>query len=369
MPEWLGDMGESVSIERSATPREEETHEAGLPIPRLHGPLRYGILIGFGVLLIVGVFVLVGKVAGYTKTLDSLKGASPVWLAFCFGSQVISYAAYVVLFRAFAELGGRPCPPIWLTSRIVFASLGATRLLAAGGVGGIAVFYWALRQLGFGGHQSVVRVFALNTALYASFGAATLIAALALLVGLGEDVPLAMTLPWIAGLGVLAALGLAVTRPDRAARLTAESAEGRLRRAAGGAIEGARLVRSLAEEPRANRATLVAAPLYWFGDMSCLWAALRAFDIALSPQALVLAYATGFLANMLPLPTGGIGGVDAATTFALTVVGVPLSAALLGVFTYRFFSFLLPTLPAVVAIPGLPRAGRELRALAPSAAT
>ena len=62
---------------------------------------------------------------------------------------------------------------------------------------------------------------------------------------------------------------------------------------------------SLAEEPRANRATLVAAPLYWFGDMSCLWAALRAFDIALSPQALVLAYATGFLANMLPLPTGG----------------------------------------------------------------
>ena len=168
MPEWLGDMGESVSIERSARPREEEAHEAGLPIPRLHGPLRYVVLIGFGVLLVVGVFVLVGKVAGYTKTLDSLKGASPVWLAFCFGSQVISYAAYVVLFRAFAGLGGRPCPPIWLTSRIVFASLGATRLLAAGGVGGIAVFYWALRQLGFGGHQSVVRVFALNTALYAT---------------------------------------------------------------------------------------------------------------------------------------------------------------------------------------------------------
>jgi uncharacterized membrane protein YbhN (UPF0104 family) len=91
--------------------------------------------------------------------------------------------------------------------------------------------------------------------------------------------------------------------------------------------------------------------------------------VTLSPQALVLAYATGFLANLLPLPTGGIGGVDAATTFALTVVGVPLSAALLGVFTYRFFSFLLPTLPAIVAIPALPRAGRELRELAPSPAT
>jgi uncharacterized membrane protein YbhN (UPF0104 family) len=362
------DVGKSVSIDRAARPREDEAHEAGLPIPRLHGRLRYVVIIGFGLLLIVGVFLLVSKVAGYTKTLDSLKAASPIWLAVCFGSQVVSYAAYVVLFRTFAELGAGPRPPVWLASRIVFAALGATRLLAAGGAGGIAVFYWAFRQLGFGGHKAVVRVFALNTALYATFGAATFIAALALLLGLGEDVPLAMTLPWIAALGLLALLGAAVTRPDRAARLMARSEEGRLRRAAGGAVEGAQLVRSLAEEPRANRATLAAAPLYWFGDMSCLWAGLRAFDIALSPQALVLAYATGFLANMLPLPTGGIGGVDAATTFALTVVGVPLSAALLGVFTYRFFSFLLPTLPAVIAIPGLPRAGRELRALAPDAA-
>ena len=95
--------------------------------------------------------------------------------------------------------------------------------------------------------------------------------------------------------------------------------------------------------------------------MACLWAGLRAFDVRIAIPELVLAYATGYLANMLPLPTGGIGGVDAATTFALTALGVPLAPALLGVFAYRFFSFLLPTVPAVLTLPALPRAGRELR--------
>jgi uncharacterized membrane protein YbhN (UPF0104 family) len=357
-------------VERQSTdgpdePQGDEAPPVGLPVPRLSGRLRYAVVIGFSTLLVVGVFVLVGRVAGYTKTLDSLKDANPVWLAVCFGSQVVSYSAYVALFRAFAALGRGPRVPSWLAARVVFAALGATRLLAAAGAGGLAVFYWALRQLGLARDAAVVRVFAINTALYATFGAAAFIAALALLVGLGEDVPLAMTLPWIAGIALIAVVGVALTRPERAGRLIAAGEKGGpVRQIAGQAVEGARLTRSLAEEPRANQATLLAAPLYWAGDMACLWAGLQAFDVSLSPQAIVLAYATGFLANMVPLPTGGIGGVDAATTFALTAVGVPLSSALLGVFTYRFFSFLLPTLPAVVAVPALPRVGRELRELA-----
>ena len=52
---------------------------------------------------------------------------------------------------------------------------------------------------------------------------------------------------------------------------------------------------------------------------------------------------------MLPLPVGGVGGVDAAMTYALTLVGVPLGTALLAVFAYRFFTFWLPFLPGVVA--------------------
>jgi uncharacterized membrane protein YbhN (UPF0104 family) len=44
------------------------------------------------------------------------------------------------------------------------------------------------------------------------------------------------------------------------------------------------------------------------------------------------------------------------------MVGVPLSAALLGVIAYRIFSFWLPIVPALIALPGLGRLRDELPA-------
>jgi uncharacterized membrane protein YbhN (UPF0104 family) len=174
-----------------------------------------------------------------------------------------------------------------------------------------------------------------------------------------------MTVPWACVLAAFFAAGAWVTSPSRAKRLTDPAAGGRLRELSSLAIAGAVTARRMANQPRTSLAPLWSGPVYWLGDMACLWAGLRAFDVRLSVAELVLAYATGYLANMLPLPTGGIGGVDAATAFALTAIGVPLAPALLGVFAYRFFSFLLPTLPAVIALPALPRIGRELARYAP----
>jgi uncharacterized membrane protein YbhN (UPF0104 family) len=70
------------------------------------------------------------------------------------------------------------------------------------------------------------------------------------------------------------------------------------------------------------------------------------------------------VANVLPLPTGGVGGVDAAMTFALNALGVPLEDALAGVIAYRFIGFWLPTIPAVVALVRLPQLGRALSKVA-----
>jgi uncharacterized membrane protein YbhN (UPF0104 family) len=278
----------------------------------------------------------------------------------CFASQVAFYAAVVFMARALGEAEGGPRIGVWLTAKISFAALGATRLFAAAGAGGLAVIYWAYRQAGLGRRAALVRVPSLNVLLYAAFGAAALISALLLLAGLPGNAPLTMTLPWASGVGLCMAVGYWVTRPVRAERLIGAE-RGKVRLALGQAVEATMLVLRLANDGRANRATLLAAPAYWLSDMFCLYAGLRAFEVRISILVLVIVYATGFLANMLPLPTGGIGGVDAATTFALTAVGVPLSSALLGVFAYRFFSFLLPTLPAVLALPTLQRLSRELQ--------
>jgi len=57
-----------------------------------------------------------------------------------------------------------------------------------------------------------------------------------------------------------------------------------------------------------------------------------------------------------------VGGVDAAMTFALHALGVPLEGALAGVIAYRFIGFWLPTIPAVWALITLPALGRTLEA-------
>jgi uncharacterized membrane protein YbhN (UPF0104 family) len=58
--------------------------------------------------------------------------------------------------------------------------------------------------------------------------------------------------------------------------------------------------------------------------------------------------------------------VDAAMTYSLTLVGVPLGTALLGVIAYRVITFWLPLIPALILVPRLrhlhdqlPRARRE----------
>ncbi len=357
-----------VSRSEDGTPSDEtppDRHEEAFPLGRLaRRPRNLLLLFAFGVLLVVGIFLLFGRVAGYAETLDQLKQAEPIWLAVCFGSQVLSYSAYVVLVRTLTAYAGGPLLPLWLATRIVFVALGITRVLAVGGAGGLGVLYWVYRQLNFARGDAFARVIALNTLLYATFGAAALIAGTTILAQFGGDVPLAMALPWVIVMAALFVVGIYVTSPRRAERLMAAEHEGRLRSVLGYAVAGAVLARNLAEHRAANRATLAGAPLYWFGDMLCLWAGLQAFGVQLTPSELVLAYATGFLANLIPIPTGGIGGVDAATTFALTAIGVPLESALLGVFVYRFFSYLLPTLPAVLAMPTLPHISRELSELA-----
>ena len=106
-----------------------------------------------------------------------------------------------------------------------------------------------------------------------------------------------------------------------------------------------------------------------WGDLLTLYAALRAFgvdDVHLA--ALVLAFATGYVATALPLPGGGSGGIEAALAFSLHAVGVPLAPALLAALVYRFFTFWLPILPALVLFPSIGGLDAELGRLKERAA-
>ena len=330
---------------------------------------RLTISIALGLLLAAGVILMIAKASGFAKLTNRLAEAHGGWLTFALFAQVVSVAGFVAAFQGMVALGGKVRLGAGTTTHVVLASLGATRLLAAAGAGGLAVNYWALRRLGFPARESVVRVLVLNTVLYAVFGLAGAASALTLLVS--PAAPAGMTIPWIAVVAFCVVAAAWVSSPKRAERLSADpgpSAHGHrfvtaLRRGIASAVAAVIATRAVFREPRRHAGLLGGAAAYWVGDIACLWLGLRAFDVDVGVATVVLGYATGYVVNVLPLPTGGIGGVDAAMTFALNALGIPLQDALAGVIAYRFLGFWLPTIPAVVALVRLPQLGRVLTKL------
>ncbi len=312
-----------------------------------------------GVALAVGTVLLVGRAAGYRTMVDDLRGAAPEWLLVALLAETGSFAGYIWALRSIVRADGGPHLSLGDGSRLVFASLGAGRVVAGGAAAGIVVDFWALRKAGLDRDEAGVRLLAFNTLLFGVFGAVAWVAALVLALGGGGGARLHLTVPWLVGVPALAAALLGLRPPRR--RLRLPGGPGRwLTRILADAQAGVVLVRSLVAHPRRNAAPLVASLLYWSGDAACLWAGLLAFGGSAPVTALVLAYATGYLSTLLPLPFGGIGGVDAALTLALGAFGVPLAEALLGVLAYRAVNFWLPTVPGLAALSTLDGLGRRL---------
>ncbi len=313
---------------------------------------RVAVVVAGSAVLAVGVVALIGKAAGYAKLVDRLDGAKGSWFALCLAGEVVAYAAYVTALRETLRAAGGPWLRWTLATRVSFASLGATRL-SPGGVGGLAVLWWALRRAGAGAARAVVLVLAVQTVVFGVFGVGAALAAAALAAGVGGSAPRPMEVAWIATVAFCVLAASWVTSPRRARRLTSTEAPS-WRRPFAFAVGGTVVVRQ-AIGRRSGLYAVGGALAYWAGDAAALWAGLRAFDGRLSLLELVLAYATGYAATILPLPLAGAGGVDAAMTYAVHALGVPLDAALLGVFAYRLFSFWLPAAPGIVALAFLRR--------------
>jgi uncharacterized membrane protein YbhN (UPF0104 family) len=316
---------------------------------------RRPLLIGLaGAVLAVGTAALIGKAAGYARLLDSLESANLHWFPVMLGGQVLAYLGYILAYRATARVNGGPRLPFGLTTWIVGASFGAYAV--ANAIGALGVDYWALRRTGAGHHAAFTRIIAFKTLEWAVLSSVVCVLAALVLGGIGADVKTEAALGWVIVVPVCFVAGRWVTSPRRVERFTKSSGVGRARRLVSDTIGSVVIVRQILGAPRANLEAIGGAVLYWSGDIVTLWAGLRAFDVQLEPIALVVGYATGYAVTMLPLPAGGVGGVDAAMTYALTLVGVPLGQALLAVFAYRFFTFWLPFLPGLVAGATLPAA-------------
>ncbi len=322
---------------------------------------RAGVGVVAAVLLVVGVSLLLARAAGFAEVRDAIEKADSRWFVVCLGAQVVALSAYADVFRGAFKWRGGPDPGFRLSAHVMLASIGATRVFAAGGVGAIAVTYWCFRRARFPADEALVRVLGFNALFYVAFAVGAWSAALVAATGLWGDVSLAFAAPWLVLVPICVGAAAFVTQPGHVERLTRPGGS-LVRRALAYAIAATAWVRSVLPDP-AGRRLLAATILYWAGNVACLWAALRSVDETVPLPELLLAFAAGHAATILPLPLGGVGGVDAAMTYALTAVGVPLALALVAVGVYRLFAFWASTIPALAALLLVPRAGTRLARL------
>lgn len=87
--------------------------------------------------------------------------------------------------------------------------------------------------------------------------------------------------------------------------------------------------------------------LNWLLDVAVLWLVFAALGRRLRLGVLLVGYGVANIAAALPITPGGLGLVEAGMSSALTVMGVPGSAAVVGVLGYRLISYWLPLLAGV----------------------
>jgi uncharacterized protein (TIRG00374 family) len=346
-------MAEPSELDQNPKP-EGPSHEEQMPRVRVTRARVVASVI-FVVAIVAGMYYVLPKLLGFRSEFKHLSHGDAWWLAAAAGLEALSFAGYVVLFRA--VFVHRTTRIGWRASyEITMAGLAATRLFAAAGAGGIALTAWALRRSGMDGRLVASRMIAFMSLLYAVYMGALVIVGLGLYLGIFPGpAPFAITIvPAIFGalvIGLFLAISLVpgdfdrlVTRGIHGHALLARIAT-RLATVPTAVSNGVRTALMLF---RSRDPGLLGAPAWWGFDIATLWASFHAFGAAPPVAVVVMAYFVGWIANTLPLP-GGIGGVEGGMIGAFSAFDVSTQSAVAAVLAYRAFSFWLPTFPGVVA--------------------
>ncbi len=307
---------------------------------------RRVVLGGLAVVATAVAVVVLDQAAHNLQLLSRLRRATPGWLALCAVGELVAYAGFVVSYQAMARVAGGPWLPARIVVRVIGLSFGAFSIATT--IGGLSVDFWALREAGESPRDASARVLGLETLRWAVLSVATCVAGVVVLVGVGHHMGPVVPAVWLAITAGGFAGGVWVSAPGRRDSLMASG--GRIGVAFAVAVRGLVYIRRVMKDrSRLRGRALGGAALFWAGELLCAWAALRSFGARVGPADLVVGYTTGYVAEGLPLPLGGAGGVDAALAGGFALAGAPLGSAVLGALGFRLFSFWLPALGAIVA--------------------
>jgi uncharacterized membrane protein YbhN (UPF0104 family) len=342
-------LEEAAPVEQRGSSNEEE-------MPRVVLTRRRAVGFGLFVLTVIAFFYFVlPKLSGVGTTVHRIERGDGWWIAIGVALELLSFAGYVMLFRAvFIRGHGRIGWPE--SYEITMAGLAATRLFAAAGAGGVALTAWALRRSGMEPRIVACRMVAFIVLLYVVFAGSLLLDGIGLGTGLfpGGGSFAITYLPAIIALLLLGVAGAVAALPGDVERRLERRASGSgrlahwLARAVTVPALAASGVRTAIDLIRSRNAGLLGAIAWWGFDISVVWAMFHAYGHAPPFTVIWMAYFVGQFGNLLPLP-GGLGGVEGAMIGAFAAFGVDFNLSVLAVLSYRGISFWLPTVPGAIA--------------------
>jgi uncharacterized membrane protein YbhN (UPF0104 family) len=308
--------------------------------------------------LLLAIYILFPSLVGLEDSLSKLGEADGVWVIVAIGFSVAAIGMYIALFKA--VVGGDAMRLTWPeTYEINLAGLAATRLFSAGGAGGIALTYWALRKGGMVRREVARRMVAFLALQYLFYPLALIVCGVLLRTGVlpGKDsVELTIVPAAVAGfLLVLGALVMLVP-PDfgrRAARF-ARGARGQAIADYAGKVpaiggEGLRFAFQLLVHPSRGGLAVLGAAGYWAANIGILWASFKAFGVSVPLAVVVQGFFLGMVANLFPLAPGGVGAVDAGMIGAFVLFGLPKETVFPAILIYRLVAFWMPIPPGIFA--------------------
>jgi uncharacterized protein (TIRG00374 family) len=309
-------------------------------------------------ILLGGIYFLFPKLAGFGDALGRLEDADPLWIAVAIGFNVLAYATYIALFKA--VVGGDALRLSWTeTYEINMAGVAATLLFSAGGAGGVALTYWALRRAGMARRDVARRMVAFVSLHYAFYPLALIVFGLLLRTGLvsgKSSVELTIVPAGVAGLLIVIGVLIALIPSDLERRLApyahGEKARSFVRSAAKFPAtmgEGFRFALSLFAHPSRGGLALIGAAGFWAASIGVLWASFHALGVHVPLAVVVQGYFLGMVANLFPLAPAGVGAVDAGMIGAFVLFGIPEETVFPAILVFRLISFWMPIPPGVVA--------------------
>jgi len=309
-------------------------------------------------LLLGAIYFLFPKLVGLGDALSRLDEADPLWIGIAIGFNVLAYATYIALFKA--VVGGDALRLTWKeTYEINMSGVAATLLFSAGGAGGIALTYWALRKAGMRRRDVARRMVAFVSLHYVFYPIALIVFGILLRTGvMNGKGSVELTIVPAAVAGLLLIVGVLITLvPSNAERRLARHAHGErsrnllesLGKAAATLAEGFRFALGLFTHPSRGGLAVIGAAGFWAASIGVLWASFHAFGVHVPLAVVVQGFFLGMVANLFPLAPAGVGAVDAGMIGAFVLFGIPEETVFPAVLIFRLVSFWMPIPPGIFA--------------------